>query len=374
MVMSGDYSRVRFDPLADFSGMQMQQGRVQLDSDWNEWAAILDRRRRAESVDTFGVHPKPGITGVAVVSPQTPDAFKIEVAADGIGLCGEYFDNIDFSDRKLVRTDSTVDFNWSSGSPDASIGANTFSVRWTGWVEAPSDGDYVFHTRSDDGVRLWVDNQLLIDNWTDHAAAEDSSNNITLQAGRKYDIRLEYYENAGLATIKLSWTPPGQSKQVIPQEHLYPYFAIGRGRMYVDGLLAENHGFGATEFDAVLAELRGKDPLPYDRQPYLPNQPALADADRYLAYLVVWQREVTYVQRPDLVENAVGVDTTTRNQTVWQVRMLGEPHSPLRRAHVHSDQGVAVRTGSLPTPPRRRLSRTRESALPYRDSRQRRAG
>lgn len=322
--MSGDYSRVRFDPLADYSGVQMQQGRVQLDSDWNEWAAILDRRRRAESVDTFGIHPKPGISGVAVVSPQTPDAFKIEVAAVGNGLSGEYFDNKDFSDRKLIRADATIDFDWGTGSPDGSIGTDTFSVRWTGWVEAPSDGDYVFHTYSDDGVRLWVDNKLLIDDWTDHAAKEDSSESITLQAGRKYDIRLEYYENTGLATIKLSWTPPGQSKQVIPQEHLYPYFAIGRGRMYVDGLLAENHGFGATEFEAVLAELHGKESLPYDRQPYLPIMPALAAGNNHLAYLEVWQRELTHHQCPELVENAVGVDTTTRNQTVWQVRMLGD--------------------------------------------------
>ena len=58
--MSGDYSRVRFDPRIDLSGVLMQQGRVQLDSDWNEWVAVLDRRLRAESVDTFGVHVDTG--------------------------------------------------------------------------------------------------------------------------------------------------------------------------------------------------------------------------------------------------------------------------------------------------------------------------
>src|SRR3989338_4493629 len=84
--MSGDYSRVRFDPRIDLSGVQMQQGRVQLDSDWNEWVAVLDRRLRAESVDTFGVHVTPGITGVAVVSPQTPDAFEILAAGGNITI------------------------------------------------------------------------------------------------------------------------------------------------------------------------------------------------------------------------------------------------------------------------------------------------
>jgi hypothetical protein len=84
--MSGDYSRVRFDPSLDLSGVLMQQGRVQLDSDWNEWVAVLERRLRAESVDTFGVELIPGITGVAVVSPQTPDAFKIEATGGTITL------------------------------------------------------------------------------------------------------------------------------------------------------------------------------------------------------------------------------------------------------------------------------------------------
>ena len=319
--MSGDYSRVRFDPRIDIAGVQMQQGRVQLDSDWNEWMAVQDRRMRAESVDTFGVHPMPGITGVAVVSPQTPDAFKIGVAI-GPGLYGEYFDDINLSNCTLSRTDATINFDWGSGSPDPLIGADTFSVRWSGSVLAPSTGNYTFHTVSDDGVRLWVNNQLLIDNWTDHAATENSGG-ITLTAGQKYNIKLEYYENGGAAVIKLLWTPPQQAKQTIPQTQLYPpSISIGIGRMYVDGLLAENHGGGAAEFDSVLAEIRGKDALAFDNQPYYRNPILPSGNGPHLAYLEVWQREVTYLQQPDLVEIAVGVDTTTRLQTVWQIRML----------------------------------------------------
>src|SRR5690606_28510724 len=78
--MSGDYSRIRFDPRTDIASVWMQQGRVQLGAEWNEGMAALDRRLRAGSVDTFGVQAVPGMTGVAVVSPQTPDAFKIEAA------------------------------------------------------------------------------------------------------------------------------------------------------------------------------------------------------------------------------------------------------------------------------------------------------
>jgi hypothetical protein len=156
----------------------------------------------------------PGFTIADISDPPTD-------TATGTGLFGEYFDNKNLSSRKLSRTDTTVNFEWGSGSPDALIGADTFSVRWSGWVHAPITGGYTFYTTSDDGVRLWVDNQLLINNWTDHGATENSGS-ITLTAGKKYDIKLEYYENGGAATIKLSWAPPGQAKQIIPQERLYP--------------------------------------------------------------------------------------------------------------------------------------------------------
>ncbi|MCL4798489.1 MAG: hypothetical protein KJ025_02820 [Burkholderiales bacterium] len=99
-------------------------------------------------------------------------------------------------------------------------------------------------------------------------------------------------------------------------------FTIGPGRIYVDGLLAENHGSAPDEFEARLAELRGTAATPYDAQPYLPEPPALPGGGPHLVYLKVWQRERTAVEDPRLVEPALGVDTTTRLQTVWQVRVL----------------------------------------------------
>jgi hypothetical protein len=175
--MSGDYSRQRFDPKNDFSGVFMQQGRVQLDADWNELVEILERRRRAETTDTIGR---------CVVPKETPDGFLIQITGGAV--------------------------------------------------------------------------------------------------------------------------------------------TIGRGRIYVDGLLAENEGQAPLEFDPVLAEERGTLPMPYLEQPYLPNAAAIAplpvDGGPHLLYIDVWQREVSYLERPDLIEPAVGVDTTTRLQTVWQVRSL----------------------------------------------------
>jgi hypothetical protein len=199
--MSVDCSRFSFDPWKDLFGVIMQQGRVQLDSDWNEWVAQVARRLQVGTLDTLG--EKPG------VPRTTPDGFRILINENG---------------------------------------------------------------------------ELL----------------------------------------------------------------IGPGRIYVDGLLAENHGAEPPTWDTRLAESRGSADVPFYAQPYLPfndndetgdaavfNRPKLADGRR-LAYLDVWQREVTYLQQPELVEKAVGVDTTARLQTVWQVKLLDEP---IGNADCHTPDG-----------------------------------
>jgi hypothetical protein len=105
--------------------------------------------------------------------------------------------------------------------------------------------------------------------------------------------------------------------------------SIGKGRLYVDGLLAENHGAESTDtaktlFDPLMAEPTFADPVGYAAQPYLPNAPALPTTGTHLVYLDVWQRELTHLERPELLEIAVGVETSSRLQTVWQVRVLGD--------------------------------------------------
>jgi hypothetical protein len=123
----------------------------------------------------------------------------------------------------LSRIDQTVDFEWGTGSPADEVNADNFSVRWTGQVQAVESGNYTFRTYSDDGARLWVNGQLLIYHWTDHAATYDTGT-INLYAGGKYDIRLEYYERFDGAVVKLEWMPPGQdSYQVVPAAQLYPF-------------------------------------------------------------------------------------------------------------------------------------------------------
>lgn len=139
----------------------------------------------------------------------------------GTGLSGQYFDNSDLTNAKVSRIDGTIDFAWGSGSPDASIGADTFSARWQGQVEPRFSETYTFATTSDDGVRLWVNGKQVVNNWTNHGATENTGT-IALTAGQRYDLKLEYYDSSSGATIKLAWSSPSQTKQIVPRSQLYP--------------------------------------------------------------------------------------------------------------------------------------------------------
>ena len=121
----------------------------------------------------------------------------------------------------LSRVDATIDFDFGTGSPDPSITADTFTVRWTGKVQPFYSQTYTFYTTTDDGVRLWVNGQLVINSWINQAATERSGS-IALTAGQKYAIVMEYFENTSAAVAKLSWSSPSQVKRIIPQTQLYP--------------------------------------------------------------------------------------------------------------------------------------------------------
>ena len=136
------------------------------------------------------------------------------------GLAGAYYDDSGFAGTLRGRVDATIDFDWGNGEPWAGYGADTFSIRWTGLVQTPAvSGTYTFYTTTDDGVRLWVANQLIIDKWIDQAPAEWSGT-IQLDANSEYPIVMEYYENGGGAVAELRWQPPGQSKVIIPASNL----------------------------------------------------------------------------------------------------------------------------------------------------------
>ncbi|MFM2429638.1 MAG: hypothetical protein RLZZ511_851 [Cyanobacteriota bacterium] len=173
---------------------------------------------------------------------------------NGNGLRGEYFDNIDFTNSRLVRTDRTVDFGWGSGSPDPSIAADTFSVRWTGKVQPLYTEDYTFFTTVDDGVRLTVNGQTVINRLVDQPATTINGTPIRLEAGKQYDIALDYYENRGQAVARLGWQSRRQSRQIIPTSQLFSGATNSPGVFEVDGAavsVRENAGPARVRINRV---------------------------------------------------------------------------------------------------------------------------
>jgi beta-glucosidase len=123
------------------------------------------------------------------------------------GLKGEYFANEDLKGTPaLVRTDKHVHFDWGEGSFAPGEPVDHFSIRWTGYFVPKKSGDYKFYTSSDDGVRLYVGDEIGIDDWQPHAQTLDSYGRH-LEAGQPYKIRLEYFESVGSAIIGLGVTP-----------------------------------------------------------------------------------------------------------------------------------------------------------------------
>lgn len=143
------------------------------------------------------------------------------VIGSGTGLQGEYYNSADLTNLAVTRVDPTVNFNWTRVSPDPSVQKNPFSVRWQGEVEAEYSQTYTFQTTSNSGVRLWVNGQMLIDDWTNHASKRDHAT-ITLAAGQLYSIEMDYYRAAANSVAKLRWSSHSQNMQIIPSSQLYP--------------------------------------------------------------------------------------------------------------------------------------------------------
>ncbi len=135
-------------------------------------------------------------------------------SADGEkgGLTTEFYNGQNFDTLVTKRLESKPDFDWNDGkSRPKEIHQHYYSIRFTGEILAEENGEYTFVTTSNDGIRVWVNNQLIIDNWTDHGVTVNMGK-IRLQAGKKYPVKMEYYQTLGGAITKLAWIKPDESK------------------------------------------------------------------------------------------------------------------------------------------------------------------
>jgi len=148
------------------------------------------------------------------------DALEQRMLLSG-GLTGVYYDNQDFTGANFIRVDPTINFNWGYGSPMSGIAPDSFSVRWSGQVLAQKTETYTFYVRSDDGAKLTVNGQVLVNKMVAQSATEWSGT-ISLVAGQWYDLHLDYFDRAGGALAQLSWSSPSTPRQIIPSTQLDP--------------------------------------------------------------------------------------------------------------------------------------------------------
>lgn len=168
----------------------------------------------SDNYDTFFVY---GSTYPYVPTQPQPEPEEPPFDTSIHGLMGYYYSGINFNTQQAVRIDPIVNFAWGEGSPIGPLASDNFSVKWIGKIRIDEAREYEFLTWSDDGVRLYVDGNLIINNWKDHMTIWDKGR-IYLAEGY-HDIRLEYYERIGGAYIKLCWD---SRENIIPFSYLYP--------------------------------------------------------------------------------------------------------------------------------------------------------
>ncbi len=161
-------------------------------------------------------------------------AFEAPDGARG-ALQGDYFTDTTLTRRAVTRKDAGIDFDWGLEAPLAGVPSDQFSVRWTGRLQAPETGEYEVATTADDGVRLWLDGKLLIDDWNQHAP-EYHAGHVKLEAGRQYEIKLEYYDEILGASVKLSWTLPSEkhAAETAPSKPMLRHVYLPAGADWYD--------------------------------------------------------------------------------------------------------------------------------------------
>jgi hypothetical protein len=159
----------------------------------------------------------PGAVGSAIASASFID---MAAAGAGIGLTGAYFTNATSADPfadapVLVQTNATINFNWGTAGPSPVVGATNFTVLWTGTLQPQYNETYSFETTAADGVRLFINGQLLINDWVDKTNATSNTNSLPLVAQQLYNIEVDYYQRTNNASVALSWSSPSTPSMAI---------------------------------------------------------------------------------------------------------------------------------------------------------------
>jgi hypothetical protein len=228
----------------------------------------------------------------------------------GGGIKGEYFNGTTPTGGPvLTRLDPSIDFSWGdAGGPGTPLGNDGFSARWTADLEIAVADTYTFITNTDDGARLWLNDEIIIDQWRDQAATDAFSKAIALEPG-VYPLRLEYYENLGGAAARLFWQTPTVARTIIPAGPLQPpvrarvvYPRNGDANIPHDATLVWSAGDAAVEHDIYFGADANAvaNATPADKNVYAGRQ--ALDATTYNPGTLEWGKR--YFWRIDEVNEA----------------------------------------------------------------------
>lgn len=143
----------------------------------------------------------------------------------GTGLTGDYFGNMTVSGAPVVSRVEAVDFTWGSASPAPGLAVDGWSVRWSGMIEFPATGTYRLQLQADDGARLTVNGQAIVNVWSGGSGTVSYlSGPVNANAGDRVPIVIDHYDKNGDSTVKLRWTTPGATIYYlpVPADRLYP--------------------------------------------------------------------------------------------------------------------------------------------------------
>ncbi|RYX85977.1 hypothetical protein EON83_04270 [bacterium] len=158
--------------------------------------------------------------------PAAPMPGNMNQIGDGSGLKGEYYLGNAFNEFIFSRADANIDFTFSSILPDHSPNPRIppladYTARWTGRIAAQHSETYTFYAAVDDGIRVWIDHKLVLDQWGPHSPIQYSSK-FTFEAGRQYLFKCEYLAtDGGTSLIHLYWESPSQKKVFVPQDSFF---------------------------------------------------------------------------------------------------------------------------------------------------------
>ncbi|WP_157555479.1 PA14 domain-containing protein [Nocardia crassostreae] len=182
--------------------------------------------------DSFGPGPASCFQGQVptVACAETVPRAHYGYDEGTLGLQATLYDNRFLSGVPAVwqtgvgTTDGTLARNWGATPPV--LNTDGWSARFTGEIQFPTAGEYKLGFTVVDGVRLWIDDVLIVDSWTDKAATAVSGTYTNNAAGAKHRVRIDYYNRAGnTAALNFAWTPPGsEGMATVPGQHLAPRY------------------------------------------------------------------------------------------------------------------------------------------------------